>query len=72
MQSRAALGWALLFAIPPGVGVTGYAAILSGERLVGPTSLTAGFVTAGAIFALVYGSQRIGSAEPTEERDRLD
>lgn len=72
MPSRAAVGWALLFAVPPGVGVTGYTAFVAGEGLVGPTSLLAGFVTAAVIFALVLGSQAVGSAEDRAVRERLD
>lgn len=72
MSSRAAVGWALLFAVPPGVGVTGYTALVAGEGLVGPTSVLAGVLTAAVIFALVLGSQLTGSAEPQAVRERVD
>lgn len=72
MVSRTAVGWALLFAVPPGVGVTGYASILIGERLVEPTAIAVGAVTAAVIFAVVLGAQLTGSAEPEAVRERVD
>lgn len=72
MVSRTAVGWALLFAVPPGVGVTGYASILIGEGLVEPTAVAVGAVTAAVIFAVVLGAQRSGSPEPEAVRERVD
>lgn len=72
MVSRAAVGWALLFAVPPGVGVTGYASILIGESLVEPTAVAVGAVTAAVIFAVVLGAQVSGSPEPEAVRERVD
>lgn len=72
MPTRTAVGWALLFAVPPGIGVTGYVSMLIGGRLVEPLALTAGGVTAVAIFALVLGSQLTGSAQESAVRERVD
>lgn len=72
MVSRTAIGWALLFAVPPGVGVTGYAAMLLGGRLIEPMAVAAGTVTAAAIFAVVVGAQLTGSAEPAAVRERVE
>jgi putative effector of murein hydrolase LrgA (UPF0299 family) len=72
MASRSTVGWALLFAVPPGVGVTGYTAMLSGEGFLGPVSVAAGLVTAGAIFAVVFGSQQVGSPDPDRARNGTD
>lgn len=72
MVPRAAVGWALLFAVPPAVGVTGYASMLMGGRLVEPAAIAVGAVVGGAIFALVLGTQLTGSAEPEAVRDRVD
>lgn len=72
MVSRTAVGWALLFAVPPGIGVTGYAAILIGEGLVNPTAVAAGLATAGAIFGVVLAAQVTGSPEPEAVRERID
>ena len=72
MLSRTAVGWALLFSVPPGVGVTGYAAMVAGEGSVGPTALATGGLTFAVVFLLVLGSQAVGSAEPAAERERVD
>ncbi|MDZ7702396.1 MAG: hypothetical protein U5J98_10240 [Halobacteriales archaeon] len=72
MVPRAAVGWALLFAIPPGVGVTGYASMLMGGRLIEPGAIAVGAVVGGSIFALVLGAQLGGSAEPEAVRERVD
>lgn len=72
MVSRAAVGWALLFAVPPAVGTTGYAAMVAGGGAVRPTALLTGGLVGGVIFALVLGTQLVGSAEPAAERERVD
>ena len=72
MLSRTAVGWALLFSVPPAVGVTGYAAMVAGEGGVGPTALMTGALVGGVIFALVLGSQQVGSAEEASVRERVD
>ena len=72
MVTRAAVGWALLFSVPPGLGVTGYASMLIGGRLVEPTAVAIGTVTAGVIFAVVLGAQLSGSAQPEAVRERVD
>ena len=72
MVSRAAVGWALLFAVPPGVGVAGYASMLMGGRLVEPAAVGIGALVAAVIFALVLGAQLTGSAEPEAVRERVD
>lgn len=72
MVSRAAVGWALLFAVPPGVGVAGYASMLMGGRLVEPAAVGIGALVAAVIFAVVLGAQLTGSAEPEAVRERVD
>ena len=72
MVSRAAVGWALLLAVPPGIGVTGYASMLMGGRLIEPAAIAVGAAAAGLIFALVLGAQLTGSAEPADARERVD
>lgn len=72
MVSRAAVGWALLFAVPPGIGVTGYATMVIGEGTLEPLALATGAGTAAIIFAVVLGSQLGGSAEPKAVRERID
>lgn len=65
MPSRAAVGWALLFSVPPAVGVTGYATMVIGRGPVDPVAVVAGGLTFAVVFALVLGSQLTGSADPT-------
>lgn len=72
MVSRATLGWALLFAVPPAVGVTGYATMVIGGSLVEPRALAAGSLVFAVVFALVLGSRAVGSAEPVAARERVD
>lgn len=72
MATRTAVGWALLFSVPPGVGVTGYAAMVAGGGTVGSTALATGGLAFAVIFLLVLGSQQVGSAEPADERERID
>lgn len=71
-MSRAAVGWALLFAVPPGVGVTGYATMVVGTGTVPPLALLAGGVTTAVIFALVLGTQLTGSAQDPATLERID
>lgn len=72
MVSRAAIGWALLFAVPPGVGVAGYASMLMGGRLIEPAAVGLGTLVAIGIFTVVLGAQLTGSPEPEAVRERVD
>lgn len=72
MVSRTAVGWALLFAVPPGVGVTGYASMLMGGRLVEPLAIVVGGLVAAVIFSLVLATQVTGSAEPSAIGEHMD
>lgn len=72
MPSRSALGWALLFSVPPATGVTGYVSMTIGESFVEPMALVAGGLTGAVIFALVLGSQATGSAQEAAVRERVD
>lgn len=72
MPSRTAVGWALLFSVPPAVGVTGYASIVIGRGTVDPMAIAAGGLTFGVVFALVLGSQLTGSPEEPTVRERVD
>lgn len=67
MPTRSAVGWALLFAVPSGIGVTGYSTIVIGRGLLSPRALLAGGLVATIVFALVLGSQAVGSADPDRE-----
>lgn len=52
--SRERLGWALVFAVPVGVGVALVTARQSGSGLLDPLVLGASTVAGGALFALLY------------------
>lgn len=72
MLSRRAVGWALLFSVPPGVGVTGFVTAVIGQNTVEPMAVLAGATTAVLLFALVLLAQATGSAQPAEVRERVD
>ena len=72
MPSRTAVGWALLFSVPPAVGVTGYATMVIGRRVLEPRAVAAGLLTFAVVFGIVLATQLTGSAEPPEVRERLD
>lgn len=72
MPSRAAVGWALLFAVPPAVGVAGYVSMLAGGGELVPIAVAAGGLVAIVVFTLVLGSQAVGTAESDAQRGRLD
>lgn len=47
------IGYALLFSVPPGVGVTGFLATRTAKGDLTPLAVGGGFLTALAIFLLV-------------------
>lgn len=63
---REELGFALLLSVPPGVGITGFAAAVLEGGAVTPLAVAAGFVTWLALFVLVVGSVVIGPDDPPE------
>lgn len=72
MSARTAVGWALLFAVPPAVGVTGYATMVIRRGPLEPMAVATGVLTFVIVFALVLGSQLTGSAEDQAVRERLE
>jgi len=70
--SPSTIAWGLLFALPPGVGVTGLVTMVVGEGTLDPFGLLAGAVTTLVIFLLVVATQATGSAQPSAARTRLD
>lgn len=72
MPSRTEIGWALLFSVPPGVGVTGYTTMVIGRGPLDPVAVATGGFTALVIFMLVLGAQLTGSAEDPATRERFD
>lgn len=72
MPSREAVGWAVLFSVPPGVGVTGYATMVVGRGPLDPVAIATGALTTVVVFALVLGAQLTGSAQDPAVRERVD
>lgn len=64
--SRRTLGYALLFGLPPGVGVAGYVAAAQGGPMT-PFALVAGGIAALVVGGLVAIAAETGSAD--ERRD---
>lgn len=67
-MDRETVLWALVFSVPPGVGITGFAAFVIGRGFLDPLAVVAGLVTTLVLFALVAFMGTYGSAD--EERDR--
>ncbi len=66
MMDRTTLSYALLLSIPPGVGVVGFTAMMSGGGLVQPVGVLAGTIVAVAIFIVVFLGASGEDPEPVE------
>lgn len=65
-MDREALAWALVFSVPVGVGITGYAAHVIREDVINPLAILTGLATTVVLFAIMaYAFSR---GEPDEER----
>lgn len=64
--TRQAIFYGLLFAVPPGIGVTGFVTYATGGGIVTPTAAAVGGVTAVLIFSLVFAA---AVTNPDEDRD---
>lgn len=65
-MNRETLFWALVFSVPPGVGIVGFATFVLGSGAVDPLAIAAGAATTLAIFAVFALAVASGSAD--EER----
>lgn len=61
-RQRAVIGWALLFSVPVGVGVSTATMRMSGQGPFAPGVVAPGAVAAVAVFALVFAIGRGGDA----------
>lgn len=61
------IGYAILFSVPPGVGVTGFVSTRTAQGDLTPLSVGAGSLTALAIFLLVVLIAFTGPEEEMEE-----
>lgn len=64
---RRALGYALLFSVPPGLGVTGFTTNATGGGLYTTPALVAGAATWAIIFGLVMTAVAFGPDEEDGE-----
>ena len=69
-MDREALAWALVFSVPVGVGITGYAAHVIRQDVINPLSLLVGLATTLVIFALMAYAFSRGSPDAEHERER--
>lgn len=62
-MDREALGYALLFSVPPGIGMTGFSVMATTGGLLNPLALAIGFITTAIIFGFVYVAATRGQAD---------
>lgn len=66
---RERLAWAVVFSVPPGVGIAIATAQVSRGSITDPIVLTAFAVATLGLFALVYGATRVNAAPVTDGDD---
>lgn len=69
-MNREALAWALVFSVPVGVGITGYAAHVIRQDVINPLAILSGVAATLVIFAIMAFAFSRGS--PDEERANDD
>jgi hypothetical protein len=62
-MDREALAYALLFSVPPAVGMTGFSVMATSGGLINPVAALVGAATFGIIFAFVYVAATRGQAD---------
>jgi hypothetical protein len=70
-MNREALAYALLFSVPPGIGMTGFSVMATTGGLINPVALLVGFATAGIIFSFVYVAATRGQADESRSPGAL-
>lgn len=66
-MDRETFAWALVFSVPPGVGIAGFAAFVIGRGEFDPMAILAGFGTTLVIFVIVAYAFSVGSADEDRE-----
>jgi multisubunit Na+/H+ antiporter MnhB subunit len=61
-MNRQGLGYGLLFAVPPAVGMTGFSVMATTGGLINPIAALIGVATFGIIFVFVYIAAARGQA----------
>lgn len=69
---REALAYALLFSLPPGIGMTGFSVMATGGGVLNPVAIGIGVVTTAIIFTFVYVAASRGSADETRTPGSLE
>lgn len=62
-MDRERLAWALVFSVPPGVGIVGFAAHVMNQGVLNPVAVGAGALTTLVIFSIVAYAASVGSAD---------
>lgn len=68
-MNRETLFWALVFSVPPGVGIVGFAAYVIGRSFLDPLAVAAGAATTLVIFSVVAFAVSSGSADEDRENE---
>lgn len=66
-MDRDALAWALVFSVPVGVGITGYAAHIIRRGVLDPVAVLAGIGTTVLLFSIFFYAFSRGSADEDRE-----
>lgn len=66
-MNRESLFWALVFSVPPGVGIVGFATYVMAGDALEPLAIVAGAATTLVIFSVIAFAVSSGSAN--EERE---
>jgi|GEM_PF-4642698 len=67
-MDREALAWALVFSVPVGVGITGYAAHIIRQGVLDPIAVLAGLGTTLLLFLIFFFAFSHGSVDDDREQ----
>ena len=67
-MDRETLLWALVFSVPPGVGIVGFATYVIADGVLEPLAVVAGSATTLVIFSVVAFAVSSGSADESRKR----
>ena len=68
-MDRETLTWALVFSVPVGVGITGYAAHIVRRGVLDPVAVLAGIGTTVLLFSIFFFAFSRGTADAGRQRD---
>lgn len=67
-MDREAITWALVFSVPVGVGITGFAVYVMNQGVLNPTATAVGLATTLVLFSIVAYATAVGSADESRQR----